>query len=210
METNLKDAIRATLTQMTATPKPRPISSYAEQYRWRFEAYHPALEQVLPAVKQFVSDVIAGDAQPYWLAILGPSGVGKTHILKQAFRMLDRNEHLWEVPTSTGSRFGTRAHVIPSEDLDDWKAARDYGNYDLLYVEDIGSGAGMEKGSGQVTASRVAELLQNRTGRWTMMDANMTRASIAQKLDPRIASRLKRDGSVLIQLPADVPDFSDK
>src|SRR5690348_12865689 len=100
--------IPATLTAMTATPDIRHLSPYAEIYRWRFEAYHPALKALLPAVKRFVSDVIAGDVEPYWLTILGPSGVGKTLLLKQCFRMLDRNEHLWEIPTKTGSRFGTR------------------------------------------------------------------------------------------------------
>lgn len=165
---------------------------------------------MLPAAKRFVSDVIAGDVEPYWLTILGPSGVGKTLILRQCFRFLDRNEHLWEIPTVTGSRFGTRAHIVPGEDLGDYKAPREYGKYDLLYVEDIGSGAGIDKGSGAVTTSRIAELLQYRTGRWTLLDANMTRADIEQKIDPRIASRLKRDGSILIQLPSDIPDYNDR
>ena len=190
----------------------RTLSPYAEKYKWQFEAYHPSLQAVLPAVKQFVSDVLNRE-KPYWLSILGPSGVGKTHILKQAYRMLSRNEHLWPI-----QRFGAKnellsehmpqcAHIIPGMDLDDWKAPKDYGNYDLIYVEDIGAGAGTERGAGAVTISRVAELLQYRTGRWTLLCANKSMAQVAKDLDPRIASRLVRDGSVLIELPADVPDF---
>lgn len=205
--------IPATLTSPGDTPE-RPLSPWCDKYRWRFEAYHPALEVVMPAVRRFVSDVLNHAAQPevepYWLTILGPSGVGKTLALKQAFKMLARNEHLWEIPTATGSRMPQCAHIIPGEDLTDWRAAKDYGSYDLIYVEDIGAGAGIDRGAGAVTTSRIAELLQYRTGRWTLLDANMSRRTIEEKIDPRIASRLKRDGSILLQIPDAVPDFNDK
>ncbi len=198
----------ATLTKMAATGKPeRPLSPYAEKYRWKLDEYHPSLKQIVPALKRFASDVIA-DETPYWLTILGPSGVGKTFALKQAYSFLRRNEHLWEVGTQTGSRLPQCAHIIPGEDLNDWQAPKDYGKYDLIYVEDIGAGAGTEKGAGAVTTARVAELLQYRTGRWTLLCANKSMAQVAKDLDPRIASRLLRDGSVLIELPKDVPDYN--
>lgn len=187
----------------------RPISAYVERYKWRFEAYHPALECVMPAVHRFCSDVL-NDAAPYWLSILGPSGVGKTLALRQAFRMLSRNEHLWEIKTATGWRMPQCAHIIPGEDLTDYKAPRDYGQYDLLYVEDIGAGASADKGAGVVTASRITELLQYRTGKWTLLCANMSRRAVATQLDPRIASRLKRDGSVLVELDPAIPDYENR
>jgi len=168
----------------------------------------------MPTVHRFCSDVLQHASQPnvepYWLTILGPSGVGKTLALKQAFRLLSRNEHLWEIPTISGTRFARCAHIVPGEDLTDWSAPKDFGSYDLLYIEDIGAGATGDKGSGAVLASRVTELLQYRTGRWTMMDANLSRKLIAQQLDPRIASRLKRDGSILLELSSDIPDFNDR
>ncbi len=168
----------------------------------------------MPAVHRFVSDVLQHAQQPefepYWLTILGPSGIGKTLALKQAFKMLSRNEHLWEIETATGSRMPQCAHIVPGEDLTDWRAPKDYGAYDLIYVEDIGSGGGVDKGAGAVTASRVTELLQYRTGRWTMLDGNMTRGAVAERLDSRVASRLKRDGSILLELPDEVPDFCDR
>lgn len=199
---------------MIDTSDPRPISPWCEKYKWRFEAFHPALRSIMPAIHRFASDVLNSfqqpDVEPYWLTILGPSGVGKTLALKQAFKMLSRNEHLWEIETATGSRMPQCAHIIPGEDLTDWRAPRDYGKYDLLYIEDIGAGATADKGSGAVLTSRIAELLQYRTGRWTMLDANLDVRNIAMHIDPRIASRLRRDGSLLIELPADVPDYSDR
>jgi hypothetical protein len=192
---------------MPRTVIDRPVSAYVQRYSWRFEVYHPALAAVMPAVHRFCSDVL-DDEEPRWLTILGPSGIGKTFALRQAFRMLSRNEHLWEVKTRTGTRLPQCAHIIPGEDLTDYRAPRDYGRYDLLYVEDIGAGANVRQGSGSVTISRVAELLQYRTGKWTLLCANLNRTEISQHLDPRIASRLKRDGSVLLDLPKEVPDFS--
>lgn len=99
------------------------------------------------------------------------------------------------------------AHIIPAVDLQDYKAARDYARYDLVYVEDIGSGASMDKGAGAIARSRIAELLQLRSGRWTMLDANLYRREIETQIDGRIASRLKRDGSWMVEIPQEVPDY---
>lgn len=99
------------------------------------------------------------------------------------------------------------AHILPAEDLQDYRAPRDYARYDLIYIEDIGSGGDLAKGSGSVLRSRVAELLQLRSGKWTMLDANLYRREIETQIDGRIASRLKRDGSWCIEVPQEVPDF---
>lgn len=177
-----------------------------EAWDWKHVAYHPGLDPVLPAVKMFCSAVLEGVTPKRWLSLLGPSGVGKTHLLKQAVRLL---ESKWRIKTPTGWRGPNVAHLIPSVDLNDYKAAQDYARYDLIYIEDIGAGQSGEGGAGKVTAGRVKELLQLRSGRWTLLCANLYRRDIANALDSRIASRLKRDGSWMIEIPADVPDFWD-
>lgn len=168
---------------------------------------------MLDAAKIFCSAALNGQ-EPRWLSFLGPSGVGKTHLMKQVLKFLRAH---WSLQVRNvwpdGSRSGrTRqfAHITPAIDLDTYQAAREYAeNFDLVYIEDIGSGAG-DKGSGAVIAGRVAELLQLRSRKWTLCDANMNREQIAEKLDPRIASRLRRDHSVCIEISDQVPDFSDK
>lgn len=40
-----------------------------------------------------------------------------------------------------------------------------------------------------------------------MLDANLMRRQIAEVFDGRIASRLKRDGSWMVEIPGSVPDF---
>lgn len=182
-----------------------------EAHDWVFQEFHPALRPVLPAVKSFCSAIMNG-AEPHWISLLGPSGIGKTLILKQAYHfMKDRAYHQsWRVKFGDGTITPQCAHIIPGKDMADWQSPRGYADYDLLYIEDIGAGARMDKGAGAVLRSRITELLQYRTGKWTMMDANLMREEIAEQLDPRIASRLKRDGSVMIEISNSVPDFNDR
>ena len=209
----------AASTNLDATPAAadRPISEWVIKTNWRFEVYDPALGPIMPAVHRFCSDVLNYRSQPhvvpYWLTVLGPSGVGKTLALRQAYRMLSRNSFLWEVDTATGTRLPQCAHLLPMEDLRDWEAPGAYADYELLYIEDIGAGAsvdptGRAKGAAAVTASRVTELLMSRVGKWTLLDANLTLEEISRQLDARVTSRLKRDGSQLIEIPPTVRDYN--
>lgn len=181
------------------------------KHNWRFEPFHPELSTVLDTVKRFCTDVLR-HKEPYWLTLLGPSGIGKTLLLKQAFKILDAGGDGWPIPLHDGrgsERRATCAHIVPAKDLEDYRSPRYYAGLDLVYVEDIGSGVGLEKGAGAVLRSRVAELLQLRSLKWTMLCANLSRTEISQQIDGRIASRLKRDGSRLFEFSRNVPDFSD-
>ena len=198
--------ISTALHAMTlSTPKgatPEQIMDASRQWGWT--AYHRGLKGVLPAAIEFREAVLSRSPNKRWLTLLGPSGVGKTHLLKQLFKDLSRQ---MRIKTSTGWRGAECAHIIPAVDLQDYRAPRDFARYDLIYVEDIGAGADDRAGSGAVLRSRVAELLQLRSGRWTMLDANLTVEQVSERLDGRIASRLKRDGSWLVEIPLEVPDF---
>lgn len=198
-------AVGAALAVRWEWREPHP---FVARWPWRFAVYHPGLAEVPGAVARWVSDIMTHQP-PRWLSLLGPSGIGKTLVLRQALEVL-RAAHeagLWHIRTRTGRRGPQMAHIIPAEDLQDWRAPRDYAGYDVLYIEDIGAGADGGSGAGRVLRSRVAELLQLRGNRWTMLDANLHRGDIEQHLDGRIASRLRRDGSTCLELNADIPDF---
>ncbi len=189
----------------------RPLSERAQRIldlHLRYEVYHPALAQIPVEAARFMDSVLNFD-RPHWLSILGPSGIGKTFINLQICKLLAK---WWKVQTATGKRSPWIVHIIPSADLRDYNAPKDYAEADLVFVEDIGIGAGDDKGSGTVTKSRINELLQLRTGKWTLLDANLYRYEIGELMDARISSRMKRDDSVLIEIPPDarVPDFNDK
>lgn len=198
---------------MGPAPEPgdRPLSQSVRTHRWQFETYDPRLAPVLPAVQRFASDVLRHrrqpDVMPYWLTLLGPSGIGKTLILQQLYRFLANRTELWPIQTrSDGSEREARcAHIVPGEDLDDHRAPSDFGRYDLIYLEDYGATSG--KGSGAVTLDRSTELLMCRPGRWTIIDANLGFAEFGE-IAPRLASRLVRDGSILLELPKAIPDYN--
>jgi hypothetical protein len=211
----LKLVIPEALEGSTAPTATEVAQRLVKAQQWRFHEYDKRLRVVLPAVKNFCMDVLSKESgtRGRWLTILGPSGIGKTLILQQAFQFL-RMHWMTDVKTRwpDGTKSGrTRefAHVIPSVHLDHFKAASEYAKFDLIYVEDIGAGEGLgDKGAGKVTRNRLAELMQLRTGKFTLADANLTLGEVATQLDPRIASRLKRDGSILIELSPEIPDYN--
>lgn len=160
-------------------------------------------------MKAFATEVLSR-GRPRWLSLLGPPGVGKTHILSQLVEMLERYRQHWKVRTPDGWRGVQIAHIIPAEDLEDYKAPKAFAKYDLIYIEDIGSGADSAAGSGKVLRNRVLELLQLRTKKWTLADSNLSTEEIADQFDARIASRLRRDGSLAIKLNDKIPDYQDR
>lgn len=184
----------------------RRISRWAEEKasRWGFKEYAPGLSELMPNALRFASDLLlhwGNGVSPYWFTVLGPSGVGKTFLLGKLFRMLANHTERWPI-----EQWGRCAHVIPGKDLKEHDAPAFYSDFDLLYIEDIGTR--VSKGSGAVTNDRTTELLLYRAKKWTIIDSNLSLGELADVMDGRIASRLKRDGSLLVELPRDIPDFN--
>lgn len=82
------------------------------------------------------------------------------------------------------------------EDLsDDW----------FVVLDDIGTA---HDPSGFI-ASALDRILNSRLRRWTVITCNLSLKEIAAKIDARIASRMIRDDSVVIEL-AGLPDFNTR
>ena len=200
-----------------ATPDRTELHPFVRRFGWAWDSYTPTHAEMLTAAACFASDVLER-GEPHWLSILGPSGVGKTHVLRQTFNLLRKaaSERVWRVWTAEGrSEPGwgtpTTAHIIPNADLDDYQAPRDFAKLDLVYIEDIGAGSSQtDKGAARVVRDRIMELLQLRSRKWTLLDANLYRRDLEQHFDGRIASRLTRDGSVMIEVPETTPDHHNR
>jgi hypothetical protein len=210
--TQVIEQIRPTLA--AGIPQDNEVHSFVAGWRWRYDCYTPVHHKMLEAALRFCSDALKG-RPPRWLTFLGPSGTGKTFLLEQCLQCLHdaamaREWRVWVVEGRDQPGWGTPTHwrVIPARDLDSHWSPRHFASLDLCYVEDLGAGASMEKGSGKVLRDRVMELMQLRSRGWTMACANLLLEDIEAHFDGRLASRLGRDGSVFIELPKDTPDYS--
>lgn len=70
-----------------------------------------------------------------------------------------------------------------------------------VVLDDIGSEYGTD-----YTRSKLYEFLSEREGKWTVITANLSLEQIGEKMDTRIASRMIRGDSVVVDV--NVPDFN--
>lgn len=147
----------------------------------------------MPAVKRFAVDFLTRKDPARWLTILGPSGIGKTLIMGQLYRFLKKRR-------ARGHVYTTR-HVQAGIDLADYEAPADYGKMGLIYLEDFAAD------TNPVIYDRSVELLRYRPFRWTLIDCNLSLEELGQRC-PRVASRVLRDGSEVVEIPLSVPDYN--
>ena len=163
----------------------------------------PQLEAMLEQAAVFLLDLRA-NRFPRWLVMLGKTGTGKTHLLK-AINLIFIKE--------------LEGRLIPEQDLArtnyrmkggfvSWRKAADRmrnGDYDTLQMEedyfvaldDIGA---EYKSKTDFITSKLDGILDARLGKWTVITANLMLEQIGAFLDVRIASRLMRGGSDIIEI----------
>ena len=209
--------VNAVLTEMlapstkenpkTTTYPPLSSAKFGPQFRTLND---PQLETMFAQATQFAADV--NNVKPYWISLLGESGVGKTHLARMLYRhfmgcsrfnlSLDAQHNrivgntgqfcCWR-KTCADLRSGDYGLV---EDLcDDW----------FVVLDDIGTA---HDPSGFVT-SALDRILNSRLRKWTVITCNYGLKEIAERMDVRIASRMIRDNSVVCEL-SDVPDFNTR
>lgn len=175
---------------------------------WGFQTYGDAkLETLLAAADRFLRDLEYG-VGPYWLSLLGPSGIGKTHLAKRIFR-----------ECFTRLRFychecGATLSAMPM--WIDWRKASDrmkegeFGWIDdvcdawFVAIDDVGA----EHDPSKMAASKLDRILNSRLGKWTVITSNLDLEGIARQLDPRIASRMRRLEGVIVESTAE--DFATR
>jgi DNA replication protein DnaC len=173
----------------------------------------PQLEAMKTAAVAFATDMLNG-ASPRWLTLLGGSGVGKTMLARIIWRLFDEKMRLqinWRGSSHArivrwrggfinwGEAVGTRMMKGDFEFLSDLRA------WDFFVLDDII--AEYEKHTG-LSSSKLYDVFEHRLLKWTVVTANRTLEGIAAYLDPRLASRMLRNGGVVIDV--DVPDYNTR
>ena len=100
----------------------------------------PSEVHLLQLVQQWMSDVLYGDVEPYWVVHLESFLVAEFSILRQACCFLDRCADRWAL-RKAARRTPTVACLQPQKDLKDHLAPREYAGRDLVYVEFVGDNA---------------------------------------------------------------------
>lgn len=148
-----------------------------------------------------------------WLSLVGSSGTGKTLAAKRITRAFSRHCEglLDEVRLQkVGDRPLRKGGFLSWPDCIECMLERDYGFMRqacedwFLVLDDVG--AEHEK-LRELSVSKLFSILNARQNKFTVLTCNFSLQQIAERMDPRIASRLIRHGGVVIDCSG-APDFA--
>ena len=177
------------------------------------------LENMKTEAASFLDDM-RNDREPRWLSLLGTSGAGKTMLARIIWDWFRHNRHSeinW--PATERTRTPDRPHGQIIRDRGgfmNWGNAinnrmlrgeydflEDMRGYSFFVIDDIASEYDRHR---ELSASKLYNVLESRLKKWTVITANLSLEQIGAKLDARIASRMIRGHSTVVDV--DVVDFN--
>jgi len=212
--------VRTASAAIAESTNPKIIRTESDwDWQWHLTGAETAPERViaddmLRSAREFVADMANG-AEPRWLVLVGRSGSGKTYLaerivewVKQHGRSVYMRERqnqgrdgvssLWTYAQAGPfmcrwakllSQLRSGQYYRLEDAADDWFKA----------IDDLGTdSAGADGEATQFAVQKMGDLLDRRLRKWTVITTNFNRAQIAEKFDVRIASRLMRHGSVIV------------
>lgn len=171
----------------------RPLSDFCQ-----YETNYPETVTAWKEASLLCEEIASRKKPRRWLSLLGVSGVGKTMLAKAIKQCSLANR-----PQMTASFF--RWSTIVNDYLR--KGEFDIMRFlihevDVLLIDDIG----LETGS-EFSHAKLCELLDARLEKWTVITSNLSLEDIKDRIDVRIASRMLRGDSVIVQM-MNCPDWS--
>lgn len=166
---------------------------------------------------QFVADIAGGTVAPYWVTLLGVPGSGKTMLTCDTFNEARkyRDAATANHPQQMGiyNERSRRPYYRMIDEATFAKLLLTDEQYDLpeylahewlIAYDDLGS----KRDAKGLLADALMRLANQRLGKWTIWNSNLSLGDIASRIDGRISSRLIRDRNKLITLTA--PDYADR
>lgn len=199
-------------------PSPASIDAYSFDWQWTLTGNETASERriaddMLSSAQRFISEVSQG-LPPRWLTFIGAPGCGKTHLADRLRWFLRNNgegiyNRFYRPDTrdlktvfcyvqegAVMAKWGTIIERLRIGDRSLFKKACD-DHYKV--IDDLGVNSFDREGIATPFAVQsMAELLDRRLRKWTVITTNFSRSQLAEQFDPRIASRLLRDGNLIV------------
>lgn len=197
-----------------------PVNTRAWERFREFETLgDPQLEKMKRVAVGFADDIYQ-NRHPYWLSLLGTSGAGKTMLAKliwHTFRDWKHTEINWPATEQTRNEnnpygriirwrggFINWGNAINNRMLKgEYEFLEDMRDYSFFAIDDIASEYERHR---ELSASKLYNVLEARLGKWTVITANLSLEQIGASLDTRIASRMLRNESTVVDV--NVPDYN--
>lgn len=156
-------------------------------------SFHPECDTARKEAEAFLCDL--EENRYRWLSLLGNSGAGKTMLTRIMRRYV-------------------REHTAKNGMFIRWMTACDYmrkGDFgvidamagaDVLFCDDIGAAYETD-----LSKKKILEVAERRTGKATVFTSNLLLQQIGETIDVRVASRMLRDGSRVVQFK-ECPDYA--
>lgn len=200
--------------QVATTSEPAFTEVSALKHLKGFERL-PELYESCQETCRFLSDMW-NMRTPRCLSLLGPSGTGKSMLARLVSRFFGRymagikvdqseSDHgqIWRCQGGFVDWGESLREMCDSKDFSRMGA---FKSHYFLVLDDIMAEHHKMK---ELSASKLFEIFNARHGRrWTIVTANISLNNISEQLDPRISSRLIRDGNVVVELPESTPDYA--
>lgn len=166
----------------------------------------PDLKSAKEAAIQFCLAMASHWQPARWLTFLGTSGGGKTYLSKLITGIFGYLDHLRDENQRPNERHSRRGGLKPwCEAVGEMRQGDFSGIYQLkadwfVCLDDIGA-----EHQSPMAVGKLYEIMTAREGKFTVLNANLTLEGLAT-LDVRLASRVKRHGSILVEI--DTKDFN--
>lgn len=153
------------------------------------------LETMVDAAATFIEQAQT-KRQPHWLSFCGPSGTGKTHLASAVFSSLKTAFADHESLICGALKF-TWPRLLPRLREGAYFLLDDIRDANLVFLDDFGTERPTE-----FALEKLYEIIESRSRKWTILTSNLSAQQIAERMDTRIASRLIRDGSQVVDVVA--------
>jgi DNA replication protein DnaC len=214
----VKDILPKTLESLEQPSKVHPSNTRVWAKFQDFQTLNdPQLERMKFEAASFIDDLFQ-NRTPRWLSFLGSTGSGKTMVAKLIWRLFADHRHTqinWPLSMTTEGTakpqifrwrggFINWGKAVNNRMLQgDYAFLEDLREYNFFAIDDLLSEYEKHR---SLSASKLYDVLESRLGKWTVLTANVSLSQIGELLDPRIASRMIRNNSVVVDV--DLPDWN--